>query len=253
MIDNKSAITDESPDHTDVDNDTSIDRDTVGSLPRHPNLVVIRMTSSPSSSLAAHQTISSRRLSDPGCRLSVHPLRDELRRLAALDNISDTPSVGGGRFTSINRLPDPRLDIIRSLSPSAACDAAGEEGEALNPPLIYRSSRRQSASPQVVIHPRCEARCISLPVPEEISHLTSGTTGGLATEKGEAIGAIARLGTGDSEDVVTVRHPTLEMISFRRRSVSLEGYRSSHLDVIIEEKGMKHKLGRNLSLSVDKS
>lgn len=192
-----------------------------------------------------------RRLSDPG-RLLLSSLR------LGFDGEGDgTPSKEAllSSFPT-GRLPDPRLDVIRSLSPSSTVEAAGEEGEAAGLAFL-RSSRSRS------IHQASSSSPGSLLVPERLANkrlslpntASSSVVGAvgivLPTELGEAMGAVAR-----SEGPPVVRSPPLpqppsplllmgphgallakDAAAFRRRrSISLE---CSRMEAILEENSLK--------------
>lgn len=174
-----------------------------------------------------------RRLSDPG-RLLFNTFRagcdgDAVRSREALLSF---PS---------GKIPDPRLEAIRSLSPTAV-EAAGEEGEAAV--VVYRSSRSRSIhhpSGGSLLPERLATKRLSLPN-------TSASSIVLPTELGEAMGAVARAdgGSGLSSPPPLGGSGLLIKDAYgmrRRRSISLE---CSRLEAILEENS--HKQSRKYSL-----
>lgn len=142
------------------------------------------------------------------------------------------------------KIPDPRLEAIRSLSPTAF-EAAGEEGEAAV--VVYRSSRSRSINPSggSLLPERLANKRLSLPNTSAIV---------LPTELGEAMGAVARADGGSGGGPLSSPPPLGSSAAAgllikdaygmrRRRSISLE---CSRLEAILEENS--HKQSRKYSL-----
>lgn len=175
-----------------------------------------------------------RRLSDPG-RLLFNTFRagcDGGEAARSREALLSFPS---------GKIPDPRLEAIRSLSPTAF-EAAGEEGEAAV--VVYRSSRSRSIhhpSGGSLLPERLANKRLSLPNTSAIV---------LPAELGEAMGAVARADGGGSGGLSSP--PPLGAAGLlikdayglrRRRSISLE---CSRLEAILEENS--HKQSRKYSL-----
>lgn len=179
-----------------------------------------------------------RRLSDPG-RLLLSSLRigfdgdDATRSKEAL--MSSFPT---------GKLPDPRLEAIRSLSPSSAVEAAGEEGEAAGLAFL-RSSRSRSihqasfSAGGLLVPERLANKRLSLP--NTASSVIVGVL--LPMERGEAMGAVARSDGSGRSPPPPPPSPFLlgpaakDAAAFRRRrSISLE---CSRLEAILEENSLK--------------
>lgn len=198
-----------------------------------------------------------RRMSDPG-RLLLGSLRircggdeDPTTRGSAAAKEALMSSFPTGR------LPDPRLETIRSLSPSAG-DAAGEEGEAAV--VAFRTSRSRSIAPTttttsggLLVPERLANKRLSLPNAAAAASSSSAAVPGivlLPAELGEAMVAVARAdGAGSPAPPtppMTLGGPLSKDPSGafrRRRSISLE---CSRLEAILEENS--HKQSRKYSL-----
>ena len=180
-----------------------------------------------------------RRLSDPGTRLQsfaalkISQLQQAYGAFAEDGDYNRDPDKC---FVTSGKICDPRLEAIRSLSPSSASEAAGEEGEALAAPAIaYRSSRSRSVYQLPAGFNRFETRSRSMSMSGPASN---------SIELGEAMGAVmARTELLSSplqtsplveigEGVTPAKDESPAHALRRRRSISLE---CSRLEAILEE------------------